>query len=254
MSVELELLPSPAASLETQKKAQAVVREVADAFSARLAYTLPYPLKLQFIEDLERPNDYLEHIMVLSLYRGDISVGEKTHHVELWAFDKTVIAHEFAHFVFWDLLASEGVSGVSAKARVPGGPNTEFHMVQEGFCDYMSAVITGTPAIGAKAFTPPLRDLTDWDFRAHARGVSPQFMGWGPFLWWLHTHIDVPGVALEKVVLESLKYLQRGDGLDAAVGSLQRGCESLYKTSDCAHLQAFIQTAYLELFVPALES
>ena len=253
MSIELELLPSPAASLEVQRKAQTVVRDVANAFAARLAYTPPYPLKLQFIEDLERPNDYLEHIMVLSLYRGDISVGGRTHHVEPWAFDKTVIAHEFAHFVFWDLLANEGVSEVSAKARVPGGLNTEFHMVQEGFCDYMSAVTTEMPAIGAEAFTPPLRDLTDWDFKAHAKGASPQFMGWGPFLWWLHTHVDVSGVALGKVVLESIKYLRRGDGLDAAVGSLQRGCEGLYDAVACARLQNFVQTAYSERFIPAFK-
>lgn len=247
MTVEIKWLPGVDAPPEVRQKAQAVVEDVADGFSTRLGYTLPYSLKLQFIEDHERPNDYREHIMYLSLHQGEFSFGGKTYQVRPWAFDKTVIAHEFAHFLFWDLLASE----VTPKGTSNNNLSTEFHMAQEGFCDYMSAVVTGIPAIGAEAITPPLRDLTDWNFEAHAEGPSPQFMGWGPFLWWLHTHLDVPGIALQRVVLESIKYMRRGDGLDAVVQSLQQGCRSRYSANDCTRLQNFIHAAYLEHFKPA---
>jgi hypothetical protein len=56
MVVEIKLLPGVDAPHKIRQKAQAVVRDVAGEFSTRLNYTLPYPLKLQFIEDLERPN------------------------------------------------------------------------------------------------------------------------------------------------------------------------------------------------------
>lgn len=216
---------------------------MAEFFRERFGYVHQGPLKVEFMEEPERPNDYRNRVLYASLYRGEITVEGKTYGMSAWGFDETVLAHEFAHFIFWDMLGCR-YSGVGVGVPRNG---EQFHAVQEGYCDYLSAVATGSPLVGLRSFDPPLRDLQDRDFDKHRASGIPQFMGWGQFLWLLREDL-AENVDFDRIVFESAGFLGRGGGLDGGVEALVESAEYLYGAKDLSGFESRVRLEHVQCY------
>lgn len=197
----------------------------------RFRYTLGYTLKVEFTEDWEPQHDFQQGILRLFTGGGVVGLGP-CHHLTLYPqpISPMVVAHEFAHFLFWELVDRKSlrpfVAGLQ-KVYVGGWMRArellESRAVQEGFCDYLAASIFEDPNIIPEL---PLRNLADESFIAHRLALLPQLRGWGQFLWQIRQRWEDKAEA-DRVVFLSLQFWDQEAGLQGAAEALKRAAGRL---------------------------
>jgi len=198
-------------------------------------YRWPGRLKVDFSEEFEPQHDFTEGVMRLFIGGGIFGLGPY-HSLEIFpqALSPKIVAHEFAHFIFWDLVDRKSLSNFVTYLKERYGDSwsssrelLESRAVQEGFCDYMAGIIFEDPSILPGM---PLRDLADESFEVHRLALLPHLRGWGQFLWQVRKRATQKRKA-DQIVFLSLSYWDQKLGLQGAAEALRLAAGRLLRNS-----------------------
>jgi hypothetical protein len=201
----------------------------------KFQYRWPGCLTVDFSEEWEPQHDFPNSLMRLFIGGGIFGLGPY-HSLEIFPqpLSPPIVAHEFAHFLFWDLVDRKSLARFVAHLKEHYGDLwlssrelLESRAVQEGFCDYMAGIVFENPSILPGM---PLRDLADESFEVHRLALVPHWRGWSQFLWQVRRRTTQKRRA-DQIVFLSLSYWDQKLGLQGAAEALKLAAGRLLRNS-----------------------